>query len=356
LNNWKDYILPYLVSICALAVSGSAAFYSVTGLAKLFAGASTEILIMTGSLEFSKLVIASLLYRYWEELNKALKYYLTFAAVVLVIITSMGIYGFLSNAFQQQAISIEQVDREIQLYQVQIEQLNTDILAWERRRESLVELRTTQEGRLDRALDTGTGIVTSRNQINDSNREISSLNQSIEQNRRIIVDFSEKISQIRKSNLDIEREIGGFRFIAEAFGLELVTVVKWFIIILVLVFDPLAISLVIASNFLFIKLSNKEELEIYQPLNLNNNNMAKTTKNTAVKSTKDIIPVAVAETVNSQEMLNQPENSTESNVTPVATKPAIVKVLQKTPSGFNVLRADGSREKLTKAEYSAEVA
>jgi uncharacterized protein YoxC len=349
--SWKDYILPYLVGLCALAVSGSAAFYSVTGLAKLFAGASTEVIIMTGSLEFSKLVIASLLYRYWKELNKALKYYLSFAAVVLVLITSMGIYGFLSNAFQQQALTIGQVEQEVQLYQNQIDQLGADVGAWEKRRESLVQLRTSQEGRLDRALDTGVGISTSRNQINDSNREIQTLNQNIEQNRKTIVDLSGKISQIKGSNLDVEREIGGFRFIAEAFGLELITVVKWFIIVLVLVFDPLAISLVIASNFLFIRLSNKEELEIYKPLN--NNNMAKINKNTTAENkgtAEDVQEVPFFdEIVVPQELLNKVEKEEK-----LSTKSPIVKVLQKTPSGFSVLRADGSRDKLTKAEYNAE--
>jgi hypothetical protein len=354
MNSWKDYILPYLVGLCALAVSGSAAFYSVTGLAKLFAGASTEVIIMTGSLEFSKLVIASLLYRYWKELNKALKYYLTFAAVVLVLITSMGIYGFLSNAFQQQAITIGQVEQEVQLYQYQIDQLGADVGAWEKRRESLVQLRIAQEGRLDRALDTGVGISTSRNQINDSNREIQTLNQNIEQNRKTIVDLSGKISQIKGSNLDVEREIGGFRFIAEAFGLELITVVKWFIIVLVLVFDPLAISLVIASNFLFIRLSNKEELEIYKPLKLNNNSMAKVNKNTTPESKAtagDVQEVPFFdEIVVPQELLNKVEKEEKVSY----TKSPIVKVLQKTPSGFSVLRADGSRDKLTKAEYNAE--
>jgi hypothetical protein len=346
--SWKDYIFPYIVGICALAVSGSAAFYSVTGLGKLFAGAFTEVVIMAGSLEFSKLVIASLLYRYWSKLNKALKYYLSFATVVLVVITSMGIYGFLSNAFQQQAITIGQVEQEVQLYQNQIDQLGADVEAWEKRRESLVQLRTSQEDRLDRALDTGIGILTSRNQINDSNREIQILNQNIEQNRNIIVDLSKKISHIKASNLDVEKKIGGFRFIAEAFNVELVTVVKWFILVLVLVFDPLAISLVLATNFLLINIKT-----VTQPDNVNTKNMAK-------KTTKTQVPVAEDTTEQFYDEITIPAEldeavSQKEEFVEVNTKSPIVKVVQKTPSGFTVLRADGTREKLTKAEYRIEV-
>ena len=98
---WKkvqERIFPFLIAFSALAVSASAAFYSVSGLSKLFAGASLEVIIMATSLEISKLVIVSLLYQYRESIPKLLKYYLTSSAVVLVLITSMGIYGFLSAA------------------------------------------------------------------------------------------------------------------------------------------------------------------------------------------------------------------------------------------------------------------
>ena len=96
----KKGILPFLIGFSALSVSASAAFYSVSGLSKLFAGASFEVIIMAGSLEVAKLVTASLLYQYWDTINKILRTYLTVATIVLVLITSMGIYGFLSAAYQ----------------------------------------------------------------------------------------------------------------------------------------------------------------------------------------------------------------------------------------------------------------
>ena len=113
----KDKILPILISISALAVSGSAAFYSVFGLSKLFAGASNEVIIMAGSLEFAKLVVASLLYQYWDTINKLLRAYLTIACLVLMIITSGGIYGFLSGAYQSTATQSELLDKSLIMLQ-----------------------------------------------------------------------------------------------------------------------------------------------------------------------------------------------------------------------------------------------
>ena len=94
----KERIFPFIIALSALSVSASAAVYSVTGLSMLFAGASTAVMIMAASLEVAKLVIASLLYQYWNKLNKVLRIYLTIAATVLILITSAGIYGYLSSA------------------------------------------------------------------------------------------------------------------------------------------------------------------------------------------------------------------------------------------------------------------
>ena len=97
----KQSIFPFIIALSALSVSTSAAFYSVSGLSKLFAGASFEVTIMAGSLEVAKLVTASLLYQYWDTINKVLRTYFLGAVIVLILITSMGIYGFLSAAYQE---------------------------------------------------------------------------------------------------------------------------------------------------------------------------------------------------------------------------------------------------------------
>ena len=242
--NW----LKILLFIAALVVAGTGAYFSVTGLGILFSGATISVIIMASSLEFAKIVAASYLEQKWKEVNLFLKIYLSFAVFTLMVITSAGIYGYLSNAFQQQSITIQAIDSKVENIQYQTTLLQTDIDGWEKRRNSLTDLRETQEVRLDKAMENGVGISTTRNQIRDANSEIQSLTEKIETNRNQISSLNDTILNIKESNIDIEREVGGFRFIADAFGVELNSVVKWFITLLVLVFDPLAIALIIAFN------------------------------------------------------------------------------------------------------------
>ena len=115
LKKIQQRVFPLIIALSALSVSGSAAFYSVSGLSKLFAGASFAVIVMASSLEIAKLVIASLLYQYRKTLPKLLKIYLTVAAVILVAITSAGIYGFLSAAYQKTATESSIVDNQIKL-------------------------------------------------------------------------------------------------------------------------------------------------------------------------------------------------------------------------------------------------
>ena len=130
---WKSIqvrTFPLLIALSALAVSGSAAFYSVFGLSKLFAGASNEVIIMAGSLEFAKLVVASLLYQYWDTINKFLRAYLAIAVFVLMVITSGGIYGFLSGAYQSTATQSELLDKSLLILdqkQVRFEETKEDL-------------------------------------------------------------------------------------------------------------------------------------------------------------------------------------------------------------------------------------
>ena len=126
----KKRLFPLLIALSALAVSGSAAFYSVFGLSKLFAGASLQVIIMAGSLEFAKLVVASLLYQYWDTINKVLRTYLSIAVFVLMVITSGGIYGFLSGAYQETATKSELLDKSLAILnqkQTRFEEQKTDL-------------------------------------------------------------------------------------------------------------------------------------------------------------------------------------------------------------------------------------
>ena len=235
--NW----LKWLVGISALIIAGCAAFFSVTGLGVLFSGAATSVMVMAGSLEFAKLVAATYLKQEWENIKGFNKWYLTSAVGLLMIITSAGIFGYLSNAFQQQNLKLQQVDREIAVYttkigtnDAQITQLNTQ----------LGQLSSTQNTILDK------GKVNSRllRSIDNKDRQVATINKKISNLQDENAKNNDEINKIKIANLDLEKEVGGFRFVAEAFGMELKNVVKFFIFLIVIVFDPLAVALIIAFN------------------------------------------------------------------------------------------------------------
>jgi len=235
--NW----LKWLVGISALIIAGCAAFFSITGLGVLFSGAALSVMVMAGSLEFAKLVAATYLKQKWDEIKGFNKWYLVSAVVVLMLITSAGIFGYLSNAFQQQNLKLQQVDREIAVYSTkittndaQITQLNTQ----------LGQLSSTQNTILDK------GKVNSRllRSIDNKDRQVATINKKIIGLQEENCKNNEEINKIKVKNLDLEKEVGGFRFVAEAFGMELKNVVKFFIFLIVIVFDPLAVALIIAFN------------------------------------------------------------------------------------------------------------
>jgi hypothetical protein len=235
--NW----LKYLVGFSALIIAGCAAYFSVTGLGVLFSGAAVSVMVMAGALEFAKLVAATYLKQEWDTIKGFNKWYLTTAVALLMLITSAGIFGYLSNAFQAQSLQLQQVDREILVFSTkneqnaaQINQLNTQ----------LGQLSSTQSQILDK------GKVNSRllRSIDNKDKQTAQINKKIEILQTENAKNNEEINKIKVSNLDLEKEVGGFRFIAEAFGMELKNVVKFFIFLIVIVFDPLAVALIIAFN------------------------------------------------------------------------------------------------------------
>ena len=243
--NW----LKYLVGISALIIAGCAAFFSVTGLGVLFSGASTAVMVMAGSLEFAKLVSATYLKQTWDEIKGFNKWYLTLAVGLLMLITSAGIFGYLSNAFQQQNLKLQQVDREIAVYTTKIEQNTSQITQLNTQ---LGQLSSTQNTILDK------GKVNNRllRSIDNKDKQSAQINTKISTLQDENAKNNDEINKIKIKNLDLEKEVGGFRFVAEIFGVELKKVVKFFIFLIVIVFDPLAIALIIAFNGL---ISKKEE-------------------------------------------------------------------------------------------------
>ena len=196
---------PAIIALSALSVSASAAFYSVTGLSKLFAGASTEVLIMASSLEIAKLVIASLLYQYWGEINKLLRTYLTIAATILVFITSAGIYGFLSAAYQETATKSEILDKEVNVINLKKERFeeNRNFYLEEKRAidQSITDLRNGLSNNIVQYKDRETGqIITTQSSSNRKTLE-SQLNVALESRNGI----AKKIENVTDSisSLDV---------------------------------------------------------------------------------------------------------------------------------------------------------
>jgi len=253
--NW----LKILVGFSAILIAGCAAYFSVTGLGVLFAGASLSVMVMAGSLELAKLVAATYLKQKWDEIEGFNKWYLTISVATLMLITSAGIFGYLSNAFQQQNLSLQKVERDIAVYQTQIEKNDAEIARYTTQLTNQQNIRNSQEANLSKQIDRNSSTSRVTQMIRNADKEIASISKRIDDltvQNNISLD---SINSIKNNNIELEREVGGFRFVAEAFNVPLNDVVKFFILIIVLVFDPLAVALIIAFNGLIITNRKNDE-------------------------------------------------------------------------------------------------
>ena len=256
-------ILPYLVIISAISVSLSAAFYSVTGIGKMFAGSATNVMIMMTSLEIAKLVLASLLFQYWDKLNSLLKTYYFIAIFILMVITSGGIYGYLSSAYSETAFKLENIDKQVEVLNVKrkmfTDQLNDIKGEKENIGENIYELTKGLSNNTQSYKDAAGNILT---KSSSANRKAFETQLSSSQERRDELslkesDLNSKINEIDleilglQTNSDVAAEIGPLKYISSLTGKSIDVVVNWFIIALMLVFDPLAVSLVVGANVIF---------------------------------------------------------------------------------------------------------
>ena len=254
--NW----LKYLVGLSAIIVAGCAAYFSVTGLGVLFAGASLSVMVMAGALEFAKLVAATYLKQQWDTIKGFNKWYLAISVATLMLITSAGIFGYLSNAFQQQNLELQKVERDIAVYQTQITKNDTEIARYTTQLTNQQNIRNSQESNLSKQIDKDKSTSRVTQMIKTADKEITAVSKRIDEltiQNNVALD---SINSIKNNNIQLEREVGGFRFVAEAFNVPLNDVVKFFILIIVLVFDPLAIALIIAFNGLIMKRKEEDDL------------------------------------------------------------------------------------------------
>ncbi len=247
----------------ALAVAGCAAYFSVWGLSQLFAGASVAVIVMASVLEIGKLVVTTALHTYWDKLSKPLRVYLSLSVIILMLITSAGIYGFLSNAYQKTANKLEihegelgVLDSKKTIFQKNIDDNQKIIDSKTKRLDQLSGLRTTQESRIDGS-KSNKDRNSIRGDISSANTEIQKLSVEIDGLNTKNSVLSDSIGKYNvkalemKSGSDVAGEVGPLKYIAELTGIPMASVVNYMILLLIFVFDPLAISLVLATNKAF---------------------------------------------------------------------------------------------------------
>ena len=230
----------YYVGLSALLIAGSAAFFSVFGLSKLFAGATMSVIIMASSLEFGKLVGASFLYRYWSTINNWLKVYMTVGVITLVGITSAGIFGFLSNAYQGATIEFEKQTATLFYQEDRLEQLEED----------KKYLKQELEQSINALPDNYP--TTKRKLREEYNPKVFILNEQI-------LNIKQEIGDLKVALVETGVDVGPVIYLARVFGTDIDTVTKFFILILIFVFDPMAISLILAYNKIVFKVKSVAE-------------------------------------------------------------------------------------------------
>ena len=247
-----------LTLIVGLAISGVAAWYSIVGLMAIFAAAKIPIAIMGAVLEVGKLLTASWLYQFWDKTNTLLKSYFTIAVVVLMFITSMGIFGFLSKAHMDQTLTvgdnsllIERIDRKIDREKVKITDAETVVAQLDKTVQVLIDY--------DRIRGPSGAIAVRESQ----NEERASLSNIIDQAYSKIDTLSVEKLDLDKEQLELEAEVGPIKYIAAfIYGDELdktllERAVRWIIITIIFVFDPLAVLLIVAANMTFKEVMNR---------------------------------------------------------------------------------------------------
>lgn len=250
-----------LLGLSALFVAFNAAFFSVSGLSKLFAGASLSVILMASSLELAKLITAGYLYNYWEKINKAFRIYLSIGVVILILITSLGIYGFLTAAFQdtfniysiteKQKTFLQQKEKfwadDVARYDVELSRISDNIATLSNAKASSIQVRDTASTTGFRQTISTTELRLSQQRIavEEDNRK------EVQAKREVAADSLQSI-QLKILDLDtdteVSSELGPLQYLSGLLDKPMDQIINWFILIIIFVFDPLAVALVVAFN------------------------------------------------------------------------------------------------------------
>jgi hypothetical protein len=266
---------PFLIAISALSVSASAAFYSVSGLSKLFAGATFAVIVMAASLEVAKLVIASLLYQYRKTIPRFLKYYLSLSCLVLILITSMGIYGFLSAAYQETAAKAGNIDSQIALIETKRNNVSEQLAIYRDEKSSINEavsnLRSGLSNNVIQYTDTSGNVLTTTSsstrralekQLDQAVDRQTEINIRVDNLNEQLFNYETEIVEVTSSN-NVAGELGPLKYLSGLTGLPMDRIINYLLLTIIFVFDPLAIALVIAANFAFEQLRIKTKENVY---------------------------------------------------------------------------------------------
>jgi hypothetical protein len=245
----KIRLFTILLALSALFVAGMAAFFSVYGIAKLFAGSLIAVAVMAGSLEFAKLITASFLYRYWKRVRWHLKTYFIVGILVLMIITSAGIIGYLTSSYQGTTVDLER-------QQTKLDFMQSEVVRQTQERDRLQNDKQQLQDNLQQELS---GLIfTDSTRFLDVKRRkeaVARYQPTIDEKEKQIQNINNKIleSQSQVSDLKVEMidtgvDVGPLVYLARVFNTSMDNVVKLFIFLIVFVFDPLAVALVIATN------------------------------------------------------------------------------------------------------------
>jgi hypothetical protein len=249
--------MKYLTLFTSIALAFVAAWFSIAGLATIFSGAFVSVVIMASVLEFAKLVSAAWVHYEWDRINVLTRSYFVFAVVVLMFITSMGIFGYLSKAHIEQTISVGgNNDIQIQLLEKRIQSEERNVKSSETVLESLDQQVQTLID-YDRIRGPQGSIAVRESQREERNQ----LEESIQKSQKQIENYQQELIPLKQVQLELEAEIGPLKYIAELIYGDQASnyfdvAVRWIIIIIVMVFDPLAIMLLIVSTGAF-----KREIE-----------------------------------------------------------------------------------------------
>ena len=275
LRKIQERIFPFIIALSALSVSASAAFYSVSGLSKLFAGAAFAVIVMAASLEVAKLVIASLLYQYRKSLPFLLKTYLSIACFVLILITSMGIYGFLSAAYQETSAKAGSIDAQIALIETKRDNVREQLTVYNAEKSTIngavSDLRSglsnnkIQYTNAEGVVITTTSSSTRKSlekQLDQAINRQTQINSKVDTLNQRLFDYETEIVEVSINN-DIAGELGPLKYLSGLTGIPMDQIINYLLLTIIFVFDPLAIALVIAANFAFSKLIPKTRENLY---------------------------------------------------------------------------------------------